>query len=529
MRNHITYLDCKQKPASLQLSMNFDVDSFISEDGKVRLVCTTVERMNLDAILGTYSSRGRKPALDPITFLQVILFCYSEGIFESRKIEKFCRYDLRGHYILKGKKAPDHSTICRYLAMLEPHCQDLLTNFVQLLLDENHVDLKSLYIDGTKIESTANRYTFVWRKSVEKHRKKLVDKMIQELGLPDGSTVEAVEACVQKRFHEAQNLCKKNQIVFVSGSGRRKTPEQRDYEHYQEVLDRLATYREHLRIMGTRSSYSKTDHDATFMRMKEDHMRNGQLKPAYNIQLASSGAFIVGVMGSSKTNDLHTLIPFLEQLKPAYGSAIQAIVADAGYESFDNYTYLEEKAWIPYIKPMNHEQKKTKKVKENLGLRENMTYLEDQDIYVCQAGKHLVRGKDQKRHTQFGYDDTLWVYTCQQCEGCPHAIKCIKSRNNTAPTRKTLKFSPVFDQQRKQSEANILSEAGVNQRINRSIQAEGAFAKMKDGVGYTRFRHRSMNKVVADMVLVALGLNLNKLHSKSLKNQTGIIEYQKTA
>ena len=509
--------------------MNFDVDSFIPEDGKVRLVCTMVERMDLDTILGTSSSRGRKPALDPITFLKVILFCYSEGIFHSRKIEKFCRYDLRGHYILQGKKAPDHSTICRYLGILEPYCQDLLTNFVQLLLDEKHVDLKSLYIDGTKIESAANRYTFVWRKSIEKNQKKLVAKMIQELGLPCGSKLEVVEKAVQQRFRHIQQRCQKEQIVFVFGSGRRKPLEQKEYEHFQEVKERLETYREHLRIMGTRNSYSKTDHDATFMRMKEDHMRNGQLKPAYNIQLASSGAFIVGVMGSAKTNDLHTLIPFLEQLRPAYGAAIQAIVADAGYESVDNYLYLHEKALTPYIKPMNYEQKKTKKVKENPGLRENMTYLEEQDVYVCQAGKHLVRGKDQNRSTTYGYNDTLWIYTCHECAGCPHAAKCIKSKNNPAPTQKNLKFSPVFDRHRRQSETNILSEAGINHRINRSIQAEGAFAKMKDGVGYTRFRHRSMNKVVADMVLVALGLNLNKLHSKMIKNQTGVIDYQKTA
>jgi len=287
--------------------MNFDVDAVIPEDGKVRLVCNIVERMNLSTVLSAYSSKGRKPVLDPITFLKVLLFCYSEGIFQSRKIENFCKYDLRGHFILGGKKAPDHSTICRFEQLLADHTQDLLTEFVELLQEDGHVDLKTLYIDGTKIESTANRYTFVWRKSVEKNQKKLMDKTILALGLPGGSTLEEVEERVKAKFNETRNLCAKNRIVFVHGIGRRKTPEQRDYEDLKEAMERFATYRNHLSLMGIRNSYSKTDHDATFMRMKEDHMLNGQLKPAYNIQLASSGAFIVGVMGSQKANDLHTL------------------------------------------------------------------------------------------------------------------------------------------------------------------------------------------------------------------------------
>lgn len=529
MRNKLTLYNFNRNVPSLQLSMSFDVDAVIPEDGKVRLVCNIVERMNLSTVLSAYSSKGRKPVLDPITFLKVILFCYSEGIFHSRKIETFCKYDLRGHFILGGKKAPDHSTICRFEQMLADHSQDLLTEFVQLLQEDGHVDLKTLYIDGTKIESTANRYTFVWRKSVEKNQKKLMDKMIGALGLPDGSTLDEVEEHVKDRFNEVRNLCSRSRIKFVYGIGHRKTQEQRDYEELKEVMERFSAYRNHLRLMGIRNSYSKTDHDATFMRMKEDHMLNGQLKPAYNIQLASSGAFIVGVMGSQKSNDLHTLKPFLEQMLPAYGKSLKNIVADAGYESEENYGYLEKKNLTAYIKPSNYETKKKRITKQSIGRRENMIYLEDKDVYVCKAGKHLARGRDRKTKTASGFVDTVWTYTCRECEECPHASECIRTRNNVNPTHKSIQFSPSFEQHRMQSEANIMSDAGINHRINRSIQAEGAFSKLKDGLGYTRFRHRSMKKVVSDIVLVALGINLNKLHSKILNNQTEIIAYKKTA
>lgn len=529
MRNKSTLYNFNRNVPSLQLSMNFDVDTVIPEDGKVRLVCNIVERMNLSTVLSAYSSKGRKPVLDPITFLKVILFSYSEGIFHSRKIEAFCKYDLRGHFILGGRKAPDHSTICRFEQMLADHSQDLLTEFVQLLQEDGHVDLKTLYIDGTKIESSANRYSFVWRKSVEKNQKKLMDKMICTLGLPEGSTLDEVEERVKARFNEVRNFCSRNKIVFVHGIGRRKTQEQRDYEELKTVMERFSAYRNHLKIMGSRNSYSKTDHDATFMRMKEDHMLNGQLKPAYNIQLASSGAFIVGVMGSQKPNDLHTLKPFLKQMLPAYGKSLKNIVADAGYESEENYTYLETNNLAAYIKPSNYETKKKRITKQNIGRRENMLYLEDQDAYVCKAGKYLARGKDRKTKTASGYVDTVWTYTCRECGGCPHASECIRTRNSVSPTHKSIQFSPSFEQHRMQSEANIMSDVGINHRINRSIQAEGAFSKLKDGLGYTRFRHRSMKKVVSDIVLVALGINLNKLHSKILHNQTEIIAYKKTA
>jgi len=529
MKNKLTFFNFNRNVPSLQLSMNFDVDAVIPEDGKVRLVCNIVERMNLSTVLSAYSSKGRKPVLDPITFLKVLLFCYSEGIFRSRKIENFCKYDLRGHFILGGKKAPDHSTVCRFEQLLADHTQDLLTEFVQLLQEDGHVDLKTLYIDGTKIESSANRYTFVWRKSVEKNQKKLMDKMIQALGLPDGSRLEEVEECVKARFNEIRSRCSKNKIVFVHGIGRRKTQEQRDYEDLKEAMERFGTYRNHLALMGIRNSYSKTDLDATFMRMKEDHMLNGQLKPAYNIQLASSGAFIVGVMGSQKANDLHTLKPFLEQMLPAFGKSLENIVADAGYESAENYEYLDLKNLTAYIKPANYELKKKRKTKQDIGRRENMVYLEDQDVYVCKAGKHLARGKDRKTESASGYVDTVWTYTCYECESCPHASACIKARKNPNPTQKRIQFSPAFEQQRMKSDANILTDAGIDHRINRSIQAEGAFSKLKDGLGYTRFRHRSMKKVVSDIVLVALGINLNKLHSKILNHQTEIIAYKKTA
>ena len=527
--NNLTHIDFTKKGHTMQLKMKFDVATYIPMDSKVRLVCNIVEEMNLDSVLSTYSVKGRKPVVDPVTMLKILLFCYSEGIYSCRKIEDFCTYDTRAHFLLGGCKPPDHTTINRFRKILKNYSSDLLTQFVELLIQEGHVNLKNIYIDGTKIESAAGRYTFVWRKSVEKYQKKLKEQLVKDLSLPEDSNLEYVTECLKQAFNGIRNTCKSKNIVFVYGIGKRKTQFQRDYENMKEKLDKLKTYEEHLTIMGDRNSYSKTDHDATFMRMKEDHMLNGQLKPAYNIQLASSGAFIVGVMGSQKSNDLHTLKPFLEELMPSHGEHLSNVVLDAGYESIENYAYLSDKWLKSYIKPANYETSKKKKSKEDISKRENMIYSETEDVYICKNGKKLTRVKNQVRKYESGFVDTLYVYKCNECMGCSYNNQCIKSKKAEGGSEKQIKFSPAFEEYRNQSRHNITTEEGIIQRINRSIQAEGMFSKLKDGLKYDRFRHRGMKGVVSDITLMAIGINLNKLHSKIIKDQTGVIEYKKTA
>lgn len=173
--------------------------------------------------------------------------------------------------------------------------------------------------------------------------------------------------------------------------------------------------------------------------------------------------------------------------------------------------------------------KKSKRGRQDIGRRENMLYLKDKDVYICKAGKELVRGRDRKKRTASGFEDSLRVYACYECSEWRFSGECINSRKNTNPTHKSIIFSPTFKEYQRESEQNIQTNIGINYRIDRSIQAEGAFSKMKDGLSYTRFRHRSMSKVVSDLTLVASGLNINKQHQKILHNQTEMIEYQKAA
>lgn len=493
-------LDITSFSVPMQLTWNINTEVYIKDEGKVKLVQYITERLDLNLLPTLYPRYGRKPALHPLNMLQILLLAYSEGCFSSRQIENRCRYDLRFIYLLSHQSPPDHSTIARFKRRLEPFIEAILAKFVDLLCDYKLIDLSSLYIDGTKIESVANKYTFVWKKSVQKHQKKLIHKIVQELNIPIDSTTGEVLKYLKKAFNHSKNECKKNHIKFVDGKGKRKTKLQKQYEIYKDWLNRLEVYQHHLKCMGERNSYSKTDIDATFMRMKDDHMRNGQLKPAYNIQYGSSCYFIIGSYISHHPSDMHTLPLFVEKLSCLYPNKLDKIVADAGYESEENYAYLKSKRLRAFIKPSNYEVAKTRKYKKSQEERKQFVYDAKTDSYYHPNGKVFIRVSNRKQKTASGYVRESKVYRCFDW-------------SESQKTR-SIYITEKFDKYRQESLDNITSKEGIIERMNRSIQAEGVFSKMKTGLGYQRFKSKGLKNIRLEISLIALAINLNTLQSK---------------
>ncbi|OFL17787.1 hypothetical protein HMPREF2782_02710 [Anaerococcus sp. HMSC068A02] len=499
---------------TIQLKLNINTEIYVQDDIKLRLVKNIIERMDLSELNKIYSSFGRKPKVNPITMLQIIIFCYSEGIFSSREIEKSCKYDLRIKYLLDESKAPDHSTINRFRQKIAELTPNLLNQMVQILIEENQIDLSSIYIDGTKIEAYANRYSFVWRGSIEKWQEKLRIKIINHFNLSKDLNTSQVLEVVKIVFNQISKECIEKKINFVHGQGKRKHQLQRDYEQLKDWKNKLETYHKHLEIMGDyRNSYSKTDHDATFMRMKEDHMRNGQLKPAYNIQLASASGFIIGENISHHPSDMYTLKPFLKKLLEKYPNHLNRIVTDAGYESEENYVFLAENKLTSYIKPSNYERSKTRKYKKEKEFRERLNYDENQDKYISAEGKIFVRCKDRYDTKKSGYVSISKVYRCFDW-------------NKGGQKTKGIYIAATFQKYRKKSLENISSDQGIEERINRSIQAEGAFSKIKSGLNYKRFSHRGKANITSEICFISMSLNLNKLVSKIENNNLEIIKYK---
>lgn len=505
-----------------QLVLPLDTEVLIPANEPVRLLDQVLEELDYTQLYLTYSDKGRNPSAEPVSLFKVLVYAYSQNIYSSRKIESACTYDVRYRYLLRSDRVPDHNTINRFRKNhLKPEIlEDLFRQFTTKLMGLGEISLSEVFIDGTKIEANANKYSFVWRGSIEKNYEKLKVKaaayLKDELGVE--ITVENVNAkSLKKEFDRIRKRASREKIVFTHGKGSRKSELQRQYETLEDWHTRACRYEEALQIMGEeRNSYSKTDHDATFMHMKDDYMRNNQLKPGYNVQAATNSEYILGIYVSADRTDQHTLIPFLENLEKMYGQTPGKVIADAGYESEENYHYLKTKEIVPYIKPSNHEYSKTKRFQREMEFRLAMEYDAEEDSYTCKNGRKLTYKNTRKKEGKTGYIQETKIYECSDCCGCPYLGKCYKGKYS-----KRIQISPQFDEYRKESAQNITSEEGVLLRINRSIQSEGVFGITKQDMGFTRFLTRGKEMVEKEYLLLAFGFNINKLHNRIQNERIG--------
>ena len=423
-------------------------------------------------------------------------------------------------WLLQGEAPPKYSTICRFRKDRLKDCmEDLFYQFVKKLGKLKEIKYKNIFIDGTKIEANANKYTFVWKKSIVKYENKLKEKLkniIEDINKELGKSYAADSASLGVILYsdianDLKEIADRENIKFVHGKGKRKSKLQKFIEELYSAIEKQRKYDECNNIFDGRNSFSKTDKDATFMHLKEDHMRNSQLKPAYNVQIGVEAEYIVGVDISSERSDQLTLIPFLDKLNEKLPRRYKNVVADAGYESEENYVYLEDKKQRSFIKPQAYEKMKTKKFKKNIGKRENMKYDSEKDEYICFNNRKLRKiGISTKKSTS-GYKSEITKYECESCDNCEYKEKCTKAKGN-----RQIQVSKKFIEKREISLKNILSNKGIVLRMNRSIQVEGAFGVLKENHKFRSFLLRGAINVKTEFLLKALSYNINKLHNKTI-------------
>ena len=529
MKTQEIQLDYTAYGSGYQLKIPLETEILIPEDDPVRLLDAICERMDYEELYAAYSEEGR-PGYSPRILFKVMVYANMRKIYSTRGIEQNCRENIKFMYLLEGQAVPDHNTIGRFRKhRLGEAMGGLFRQLVELLEQVGEIDLGTVFIDGTKIEAQANRYTFVWKKGVEKRMSKLIEKMAEEWpklrernGIHKASPEKIQTHHVKKLLKQLKKLAKEQKLVFVYGKGKRKQPLQRDIETVSEWLRRLKEYQNSLHICGERGSYSKTDKDATFMHVKEDHMKNGQLKPCYNVNVATASEYVIGSYLSADCTDTNTLIPFLKQLPL---NKIHRLVADAGYESEENYTFFEGLPHTDaYIKPANHEQKKKRKYRTDPGRRENMTYCAEKDEYTCVQGKRLKLTEVKNQKTKTGFRTETSIYRCEDCQGCPCKDKCIRkgtSKKPLAERTKSLYVNKNFLRQRDIMEQRISSDEGCLLRVNRSIQAEGTFAMTKEDMLFRRFLTRGKYNVTVEWLLLCFAYNVLKLDHKAKTGRLG--------
>jgi transposase len=486
------------------------IDELIDTNHPVRTISQIIDGLDIDPLLKKYKGGGTS-SYHPRMLLKVVVYAYVSNIYSSRKMEEACRSNI--HFMwLAAMQYPDHNTLNRFRSTrLQDALRTVFKQVVLLLAGEGLLSLKELYTDGTKIESAANRYTFVWAKSIQTNKAKIgkqLDELWQyaqkvaaeELDSPEPpdftgidaekvkATVERIDAALQDKPDVSKKV--KAKLTYVK-------------KNWPAALEK---YAQQERTLAGRNSYSKTDPDATFMRMKEDHMENGQLKPGYNVQVSSSNQYVVDYTVHPNPTDTTTLIPHLEQVKADYGALPKELTADAGYGSEQNYEHLEQCGITAYVKygSFDRDQNEAIRAKQPFS-HDKLYYNEEQDFFVCPMGQRMENAGTTIQKTSTGFAQTITRYRNRSCDGCPLRGACHKAKGV-----RTLDVNWNLVRHRRRAHELLISERGIYHRKKRPVDTEPVFGNMKSNHRFRRFLLRGTKKVEVEVGLLSLAQNLRK-------------------
>ena len=497
-----------------QTILPLDLGSFLPHNHLVFTVEKVVNELDDTLFKGFYHKEGR-PSYHPKMLLAALLFAYTQGIFSGRKIEKMMAESIPMQYVT-GQSIVSYRTINRFRVSqdMDKLISDLFIQLNLRLKMEELINMECLYIDGTKIEANANKYTFVWKKATEKFSARLQDNLrsyfqeeinplIQEAILLDEQeaiTSEQLAEFSQLLEEELKTVEQDREENPVKGKDSRKANHRKLKKVLRKVKDdfsvRAKKYEIYLDTFKGRNSFSKTDTDATFMRMKEDHMMNGQLKAAYNLQIATENQFVLHYDVFPNPTDTLTLLPFLE----TYPHNLKTVVADAGYGSEENLLKLDEVGVSHYIKYNQFDREQKRSFQKRAV---NWTYDEGTNTYQHPDGFLYPFSHTRYHKTASGFKQEIKVYLAEEPEAAP---------------QKGLYINERYQQLKQKESQALLSDQGRAIFAKRKVDVEPVFGQIKACLGYTRCNLRGRRKVKIDMGLVLMANNLKKYNRRMTKN-----------
>ena len=204
IKYHKNYTELGQ---TYQLVLPLSLEGLVPDDDSVRLLSHELEELDYTLLYQAYSAKGRNPAVDPKTMFKILTYAYSQNIYSSRKIETACRKDINFMWLLAGQKAPDHSTIARFrTGFLLEVCEDLFYQMVRRLAAMGELSKETVFIDGTKLEVCANKYTFVWKKSVGKWEEKMFSRIVTAVLLINQEYIQSFTITKENRTADLQKI-----------------------------------------------------------------------------------------------------------------------------------------------------------------------------------------------------------------------------------------------------------------------------------------------------------------------------------
>lgn len=485
------------------------LEDYIGENDPVRLVNQVVDELDLSRVIQSYKGGGTS-SFCPRMMVKVLFYAYMRNIYSCRKIEAALSENI--HFLwLSGKQFPDFRTINDFRSKrLKSQIHSIFSKVVMMLVELGYVSLDVQYIDGTKIESASNRYTFVWRKTVERNKGKLEAKV--------GIIIKQIEKGIQDDNRAGDpsptpidSTRLKEKIRELNSNQKQSREEKKQVKELEKHQAKLQEYENHLDTLGNRNSYSKTDTDATFMRMKEDHMGNGQLKPAYNVQISTENQFVTNFGIYQNPGDTSTFTDYLDSFEEKYDRQSCEVVADSGYGSEQNYDHMESKGIDNYVKFSYFHKEQNKSFKNNAFHPDNLFYNAEGNFYVCPMGQKMELTGTSQRVSDRGYCSEISTYQAQRCQGCPLRVSCYKAKEN-----RTIDVNHNLLRHKMIARKNLTSEIGLMHRSRRPIEPEAVFGQIKSNRMFNRFRLRGLEGVAVEFGLVSIALNLSKMIKKAI-------------
>lgn len=485
------------------------LEDLIAADHPVRVVDNILDQVDITALLQRYKPGGAS-SYHPRMLLKVMVFAYMNNIYSSRKIEEALGVNI--HYMwLAGMSKPDHNTINRFRGKrLADILRPIFSQVVLLLAGEGLLSIKELYVDGTKIEADANRYTFVWGNAIQTSRQRIQQQLDELWSYAQKVAASEMDDTDPSGFRKIDAEKVKQTITTINEALKDKPvdPKVRQKLNYaaKNWPSKLEQYEQREKILGARKSYSKTDPDATFMRMKEDHMRNGQLKPAYNVQLSTNNQFIAAYSIHPNPTDTNTLIDHIAQARAELGSKPTNVTADAGYGSEENYQWLEDNKITAYVKHNQFDRDQSKRLSSKQPYRsDKLVYDEGKDQFICPSGKPMHQTGTYTSTTTTGYAQHYTTYQAEDCRWCPLRKQCHQQKDN-----RVIAVNHNLLRLKKKADKRLATKKGIAKRKQRCHDTEPVFANIKHNHQFKRFRLRGKAKVMTEMGLLALAHNLRK-------------------
>ena len=420
------------------------VEELVPDNALVRVVYSIVDGMGRSLLESTCPGGGA-PAHDPSMMLKAVLLCCAGGIYSSRKIAAATRENVSLMW-LTGMRPPDHNTVNRFRSeRIRPVFEDVFSEVIAVLADAGHITLDTCFLDGAKTEADADKFTFVWKRSTDGHRDALRRKVHAHLeAIDEMSDEEEALAPEDPSEVDADAIRDAADRINEGLKARREAGEGKDAEAKElkkaagaigrDHLPRMDRYERQQAASAGRKSFSKTDPDATFMRMKDDAMGNGQLKAGYNVQAGTENQFIVDTTVHQRPGDAACAIPRCEHVKERVGHLPAVFVADAGYGSEENYACLEGEGVDAYVKHGEFFREcRNKKRREDEMRVANWGYDEDSDEHACPEGRAPAFLRESTRVSDLGYRSTVRTHGCADCSGCARRARCSKSADPDSP------------------------------------------------------------------------------------------------